>query len=249
MSVKCNKDIITLSKRTNGIVKAMGVVGEAQLWEPEESFLLNGILNLRKVPNKDIPQEETTDVPKESPKVEKPQTPDIKVEVTKSPDPIPELQEVNDDPNTFEFEIKKKCQPPGNNDGSVPSTSFQIPSSPKHGNSSPASTSTIISQNQKARLHQPWLSPQGSSEETGEIITPRRERTESFNSWITGESSNPDSIGCREENESTLEPTSEKNSLENPEISSPNSKHFSDFISMKPQAEFRQPSGAHALIK
>ncbi len=233
----------------NGLVsvKSMEIVGEAQRWEPEEDFLRNGCLNLTKVRNVDI------DVGEEKPEPVQPNLALVKIERDECSTPEPADQEKAQD---FEYEIKKRRRSsspgPGSNNGPGEPSANSTTSASSDSKATPASSNPPA---RPQRLHQPWLSPEGQTPssllepEEGGAGVGSRDRTESFNSSITGDTNSNcgSGIGLKDEAENGIEslPLHEPGSLD--PAADPNSKLFPGLIGMKPQAEFRQPNGAQAF--
>ncbi|CAL8143862.1 unnamed protein product [Orchesella dallaii] len=217
----------------NGLIKSIGVVREAEAWEPAEDEG-SGCLNLKKVLNAE------SDSNSEAPEL---RIPEVKTEVVDYP-----IERPNFGPRQRTESETSSCS--GTN--SIPTMGAPVAAETVLSKGTP-STSPPPSQHQpggssSVKLHQPWLSPSETKEkkEPGEL--PPVE--------VSPLNISPDIPKCKAAEDVELPPRDVPSTALPPAIesglsgvSSPNSKLFSGLSAIKPQAEFRQPSGPQALVK
>ncbi|XP_021948575.1 serine-rich adhesin for platelets isoform X2 [Folsomia candida] len=221
----------------NGFVKSIGLVSEAQSWEPEEELISKGSLDLKKVLNTSTESSTPLSIKrKPSPTVEA-VVREIKQEIFDYPGETGDGRP----PNGY---VKRKRQDSENSNSSnsqihpVPSSTATSSSEPQQPGSSAQVLGSVSTAggSSAVRLHQPWLSPtekkaletEGSNgkKKDGKLvesIPPEKSSGSSTNIDVNGSASTPD-VG---------------------DVTSPKGKTFAT----KPQAEFRQPSGAQAMVK
>lgn len=224
-----------LKVERNGFVRSVGVVGEAQLWEPEEELMSNGCLNLKKVLNTGSPGSSKQNIPEEIPL-----TREIKQEVIEFPVETPERLRNG---HQSEFARKRQESETSNCSTSVlppVQTPVVAPASASTTRESPSPAAT--SNSAPVKLHQPWLS------------SPDKNNKDSDKEMDIESDIKVGPVSLERPGADTLEDIIVKagggHSSNLPtEITSPNSKLFSSLSGLRPQAEFRQPSGAQALVK
>jgi hypothetical protein len=218
----------------NGLVRSIGVVGEAQLWEPEE--VPNECLNLKKVLNiRNSPVTVSAPVKASS---DITLVREIKQEVL---EPLCENPVASMNGHISDIGRKRQDSETSNSSVALPPISNERSCTPGSSNAQGPNNSAPV------RLHQPWLSPpeRGTkdSEKEAESPSPADVKT----SGATLESTNNK---LYEEAKSKAAAAASASTVDRAtEVASPNSKLYTNFANLKPQAEFRQPSGAQALVK
>ncbi|ODN01093.1 Transcription factor HIVEP2 [Orchesella cincta] len=227
----------------NGLIKSVGVVREAEAWEPTED---EGCLNLKKVLNTE------SDSNSEAPEI---RIPEVKTEVLDYATERPYFG-----PRQRTESETSSCS--GTNSIPAMGAATTTSAEPSVVRKRLSATSPPPSQHQSGgssssvKLHQPWLSPSepkdSNKKETDEvaaapvevkpvnIISPDIPK---YNKAPSEESELPP----RDVPPNTAQPPAIESGLSS--VSSPNSKLFSGLSAIKPQAEFRQPSGPQALVK
>lgn len=240
----------------NGLIRAVGVVREAEAWEPAEDEG-SRCLNLKKVLNN--PENGcNTDLPQL-------RIPEVKTEVVEFPaNNSAEPRSLIGPRQRTESETSS-CSTSGSLINTLPTippvtTEVAIERSKNPVNtantSQQAGISSLIS---AVKLHQPWLSPSSPKDKKDPVEVPQVEIKPVSLSPEAPKSSKPVDdnveivpgmvVNVGVPTTSTTGPPSSLSDSGLDGVSSPNSKLFSGLSGIKPRAEFRQPSGAQALVK
>ena len=233
----------------NTYIRSFGVVSEAQKWEPEEEFMVTGCLNLKKVPN------DNNNVKGGSSSSSNPINGFLRVNgaVMNPPDVKPEVRTLNLNNNIcekssspYDFQLAKRKREPSTSSNCSESMSFAH--SPKQQKSSGLQLSSMTAGQappKPQRLHQPWLSPEEPKCSAEVIIKQDVDSLRRSPSVDSYEQKVLDSCDLNREPGllATVEPQRPVPPL------SPSAKLFPGLAGLKPQAEFREPSGPQALVK
>ena len=246
-SNEVNSDEKRFKLDKNMYIRSFGVVSEAQKWEPEEEFMVTGCLNLKKVPNDNNAKSGSSSTNHTSSFLR------INGTVMNPPDVKPEVRTLNissnireTTPSPYEFQLGKRKREPSTSSNCSEPMSFSH--SPKQQKSSGLPLPLMNSGQtplKPQKLHQPWLSPEESKFSAEVVIKQDVDSLRRSPSVDNYEQKVLDSCDLNREPGllTTVEPQRPAPPL------SPNAKVFPTLVGLKPQAEFREPSGPQALVK